>query len=121
MASFPPVANELDASNGDDKFIGGVLCVGLACLDMQLIGATKMEDPEAINTFQKTFYCAGGSAPMTSTALGHMGMETCWCPDSIRGRRPRRGDAAAARGRGGGHGPLRGPDDRRRGRRWGGR
>uniref|UniRef100_A0A7S2Y4D8 Carbohydrate kinase PfkB domain-containing protein n=1 Tax=Fibrocapsa japonica TaxID=94617 RepID=A0A7S2Y4D8_9STRA len=63
-----------DFTSMEGFFLGSILCAGLACLDMQMLGATKMSDPEAINTFQKTVYCAGGSAPMTSSALAHMGM-----------------------------------------------
>ena len=47
----------------------GVVCAGLACLDMQLIGATKTKDPQAVNAFQQVSFCAGGSAPQVSRSM----------------------------------------------------
>jgi len=59
---------------GDDEpWVGGVVCVGLSCLDLMLLGASgEGEAFGAINTFQKQVFCPGGSAPQSSLALAEM-------------------------------------------------
>ena len=49
-----------------------IVCAGLNCLDLQLIGCTKSGQEEAIEKYEKAVYCAGGSACMTATTLGQL-------------------------------------------------
>jgi len=46
-----------------------IICAGLNCLDLQLLGCTKSGQEEAIEQYDAAVYCAGGSAPMAATAL----------------------------------------------------
>lgn len=57
----------------------GVVCAGLACLDMQLIGATKTKDPQAVNAFQQVSFCAGGSAPQVSCSTNYIALQSPPC------------------------------------------
>jgi hypothetical protein len=52
-----------------------ILCAGLSCLDLQLVGCTQSGHAEAIETYDQAIYCAGGSASMTATALALMMMD----------------------------------------------
>ena len=54
------------------KIIGGIVCIGAACLDLQLIGATANASFEAINVFEKTVFCPGGAAAQASLTLGEL-------------------------------------------------
>lgn len=48
-----------------------IICAGLSCLDLQLLGCTKSgTGEESIEKYDRTVYCAGGSASMTATTLG---------------------------------------------------
>lgn len=47
----------------------GIICAGLSCLDLQLLGCTKSSQAEAIEQYEKAVYCAGGSASMAATTL----------------------------------------------------
>ena len=46
-----------------------IICAGLSCLDLQLLGCTKSGQAEAIEQYEKAVYCAGGSASMAATTL----------------------------------------------------
>lgn len=46
-----------------------IICAGLSCLDLQLLGCTKSDQAEAIEQYEKAVYCAGGSASMAATTL----------------------------------------------------
>lgn len=48
---------------------GSIICAGLSCLDLQLIGCTKSGTEEAIERYDEAVHCAGGSASMTGTTL----------------------------------------------------
>eukprot|EP00591_Stephanopyxis_turris_P013517 CAMPEP_0195510468 /NCGR_PEP_ID=MMETSP0794_2-20130614/3104_1 /TAXON_ID=515487 /ORGANISM="Stephanopyxis turris, Strain CCMP 815" /LENGTH=374 /DNA_ID=CAMNT_0040637895 /DNA_START=142 /DNA_END=1266 /DNA_ORIENTATION=- len=48
---------------------GAIICAGLSCLDLQLLGCTKSGTEEAIEQYDEAVYCAGGSASMTATTL----------------------------------------------------
>jgi hypothetical protein len=52
-------------------FVGSAVCAGLCCLDMQLLGATRSASGgvEAINSFERVAYSAGGSVPNTAGTL----------------------------------------------------
>ena len=47
----------------------GVICAGLSCLDLQLVGCTSQGSLEAIERYDEAVHCAGGSASMTGTTL----------------------------------------------------
>ena len=49
--------------------ISAIICAGLSCLDLQLLGCTKSGQEEAIEQYEKAVYCAGGSASMAATTL----------------------------------------------------
>uniref|UniRef100_A0A7S2B303 Carbohydrate kinase PfkB domain-containing protein n=1 Tax=Octactis speculum TaxID=3111310 RepID=A0A7S2B303_9STRA len=53
---------------------GGVICAGLACLDMELVGADRSPDVQTVNSFERIQMRAGGSAPQTTAALGRLGI-----------------------------------------------
>ena len=61
-------SNELHGamSVGSDA---GVICAGLSCLDLQLVGCTSQGSLEAIERYDEAVHCAGGSASMTGTTL----------------------------------------------------
>lgn len=46
-----------------------IVCAGLNCLDLQLLGCTKSGQEEAIERYDQAVYCAGGSASMAGTTL----------------------------------------------------
>ena len=48
---------------------GSIICAGLSCLDLQLIGCTQSGSDEAIERYDEAVHCAGGSASMTGTTL----------------------------------------------------
>eukprot|EP00571_Detonula_confervacea_P010296 CAMPEP_0172299626 /NCGR_PEP_ID=MMETSP1058-20130122/1890_1 /TAXON_ID=83371 /ORGANISM="Detonula confervacea, Strain CCMP 353" /LENGTH=406 /DNA_ID=CAMNT_0013009141 /DNA_START=71 /DNA_END=1291 /DNA_ORIENTATION=+ len=48
---------------------GSVICAGLSCLDLQLVGCTQSGSDEAIERYDEAVHCAGGSASMTGTTL----------------------------------------------------
>jgi len=48
---------------------GSVICAGLSCLDLQLVGCTQSGSDEAIERYDEAIHCAGGSASMTATTL----------------------------------------------------
>ncbi|CAB9497496.1 pfkB family carbohydrate kinase [Seminavis robusta] len=54
-----------------------IICAGLSCLDLQLIGCTKSGQAEAIEQYEKAVHCAGGSASMAATTLALL------CDDDI--------------------------------------
>eukprot|EP00566_Odontella_aurita_P010604 CAMPEP_0113581794 /NCGR_PEP_ID=MMETSP0015_2-20120614/31518_1 /TAXON_ID=2838 /ORGANISM="Odontella" /LENGTH=404 /DNA_ID=CAMNT_0000486317 /DNA_START=20 /DNA_END=1234 /DNA_ORIENTATION=+ /assembly_acc=CAM_ASM_000160 len=48
-----------------------IICAGLSCLDLQLLGCTQSgPGEESIEKYDAASYCAGGSASMTATTLG---------------------------------------------------
>ena len=49
-----------------------IICAGLNCLDLQLLGCTKSDQEEAIEQYEQAVYCAGGSASMTATTLSQI-------------------------------------------------
>lgn len=49
-----------------------IICAGLNCLDLQLIGCTKSGQEEAIEQYDQAVYCAGGSASMAATTLAQI-------------------------------------------------
>ena len=53
---------------GDEApcFVGGVLCAGLSCVDMQLMGAAEPTSREAIATFSGCTVRGGGSTCVAS-------------------------------------------------------
>uniref|UniRef100_A0A7S2EFW1 Carbohydrate kinase PfkB domain-containing protein n=1 Tax=Trieres chinensis TaxID=1514140 RepID=A0A7S2EFW1_TRICV len=46
-----------------------IICAGLSCLDLQLLGCTRSGSAESIERYDEAVYCAGGSASMASAAL----------------------------------------------------
>ena len=48
---------------------GNIICAGLSCLDLQLLGCTQSGSAEAIERYDEALHCAGGSASMTGTTL----------------------------------------------------
>lgn len=46
-----------------------IICAGLSCLDLQLVGCTQSGSEEAIERYDEAVHCAGGSASMTGTTL----------------------------------------------------
>ena len=48
---------------------GSIICAGLSCLDLQLVGCTQSGTDEAIERYDEAVHCAGGSASMTGTTL----------------------------------------------------
>lgn len=48
---------------------GNIICAGLSCLDLQLVGCTQSGSDEAIERYDEAVHCAGGSASMTGTTL----------------------------------------------------
>jgi sugar/nucleoside kinase (ribokinase family) len=48
---------------------GSIICAGLSCLDLQLVGCTQSGSDEAIERYDEAIHCAGGSASMTATTL----------------------------------------------------
>ena len=49
-----------------------IICAGLNCLDLQLLGCTKSGQEEAIEQYDLAEYCAGGSASMAATTLAQI-------------------------------------------------
>ena len=56
-------------SSMSNKNGGSIICAGLSCLDLQLIGCTNSSSEEAIEKYDEAIHCAGGSASMTGTTL----------------------------------------------------
>ena len=56
--------NNMSSSGG-----GSIICAGLSCLDLQLVGCTQSGSDEAIERYDEAIHCAGGSASMTATTL----------------------------------------------------
>ncbi|KAL7443242.1 hypothetical protein ACHAXH_005620 [Discostella pseudostelligera] len=52
-----------------DSERGSIICAGLSCLDLQLVGCTQSGTDEAIERYDEAVHCAGGSASMTGTTL----------------------------------------------------
>jgi sugar/nucleoside kinase (ribokinase family) len=52
-----------------DSKRGGIICAGLSCLDLQLVGCTQSGTDEAIERYDEAIHCSGGSASMTGTTL----------------------------------------------------
>jgi sugar/nucleoside kinase (ribokinase family) len=48
---------------------GNIICAGLSCLDLQLVGCTQSGSDEAIERYDEAVHCAGGSASMSGTTL----------------------------------------------------
>lgn len=71
LAAIPDDASPVQASSG---FVGGVVCAGLSCVDMQLLGAVEPSSKEAIATFSGCSMRGGGSAPNTACALATLGV-----------------------------------------------
>ncbi|KAL7466822.1 hypothetical protein ACHAXS_010472 [Conticribra weissflogii] len=60
----------------------GIICAGLSCLDLQLLGCTQSGSDEAIERYDKAVHCAGGSSSMTGTTLALLFREnTSSCDD----------------------------------------
>ena len=53
---------------------GGVVCAGLSCLDMQLLGASEPTSAEAIARFDGCATAPGGSTSNTASALRSLGV-----------------------------------------------
>eukprot|EP00977_Amphora_coffeiformis_P021956 scaffold10095_cov163-Amphora_coffeaeformis.AAC.6 len=60
------------ASSSIDKKKHAIICAGLNCLDLQLLGCTKSGQEEAIEQYEAAVYCAGGSASMAATTLAQI-------------------------------------------------
>ena len=58
------MSNNLNNNSGK-----GIICAGLSCLDLQLVGCTMSGSDEAIERYDEAVHCAGGSASMTGTTL----------------------------------------------------
>jgi len=57
-------------NNNNNNIKGGsIVCAGLSCLDLQLVGCTQSGSEEAIERYDEAVHCAGGSASMTGTTL----------------------------------------------------
>eukprot|EP00804_Cyclotella_cryptica_P020935 CCRYP_009277-RA/>CCRYP_009277-RA protein AED:0.01 eAED:-0.00 QI:0/-1/0/1/-1/0/1/0/400 len=56
-------------SSSNTNNAGSIICAGLSCLDLQLLGCTKSGTDEAIERYDDAVHCAGGSASMTGTTL----------------------------------------------------
>ena len=72
----PAVATPAAATTsggGGGRVDGSVLCVGLCCLDMQLLGAESPTTREAIAGFERCDVRAGGSISNTAAALATLG------------------------------------------------
>ena len=54
---------------------GSVLCIGLCCLDQQLLSATELDSREAIGGFAGCEMRAGGSTSNTAAALRALGAD----------------------------------------------
>jgi len=62
--------NSIKMSNTYNNSKGGsIICAGLSCLDLQLVGCTQSGSEEAIERYDEAVHCAGGSASMTGTTL----------------------------------------------------
>lgn len=51
---------------------GNIICAGLSCLDLQLVGCTQSSrgsSHETIERYDEAIHCAGGSASMSGTTL----------------------------------------------------
>jgi len=57
--------DNMSSTNGG----GSIICAGLSCLDLQLVGCTQSGSDEAIERYDEAIHCAGGSASMTATTL----------------------------------------------------
>mmetsp|Transcript_16680 Transcript_16680/g.33763 ORF Transcript_16680/g.33763 Transcript_16680/m.33763 type:complete len:519 (-) Transcript_16680:97-1653(-) len=78
MSTTTATTNDSDNSN-DDTPNGiatathrggkGIICAGLSCLDLQLLGCTRSGSDEAIERYDRAVHCAGGSSSMTGTTL----------------------------------------------------
>jgi len=64
-AARSPITDNMMSSGGG----GGIICAGLSCLDLQLVGCTQSGSDEAIERYDEAIHCAGGSASMTATTL----------------------------------------------------
>jgi len=58
-----------DTYNNNNIKGGSIICAGLSCLDLQLVGCTQSGSDEAIERYDEAVHCAGGSASMTGTTL----------------------------------------------------
>jgi len=58
-----------DTHNNNNIKGGSIICAGLSCLDLQLVGCTQSGSDEAIERYDEAVHCAGGSASMTGTTL----------------------------------------------------
>jgi len=58
-----------DTYNNNNSKGGSIICAGLSCLDLQLVGCTQSGSDEAIERYDEAVHCAGGSASMTGTTL----------------------------------------------------
>ena len=66
-------ASGVDASWQVPQGRASVICVGTACVDMQMKGCTRTEgECESIETFEDTSYTAGGSVAMCTRALARL-------------------------------------------------
>jgi len=74
---------EEEAAPPSAVYVGGVLCVGLACLDLQLLGAAEPTSREAIATFSGCDARAGGSPSNTGAALATLGVAPVWVVASV--------------------------------------
>jgi len=55
--------NSIKMSNTYNNSKGGsIICAGLSCLDLQLVGCTQSGSEEAIERYDEAVHCAGGSA-----------------------------------------------------------
>jgi len=68
-SSFNSNRNSIKMSDKYNNIKGGIICAGLSCLDLQLVGCTQSGSDEAIERYDEAVHCAGGSASMTGTTL----------------------------------------------------
>ena len=70
----PPLrmSSSIKATSADQPGGGNIICAGLSCLDLQLVGCTQSStgsSHETIERYDEAIHCAGGSASMSGTTL----------------------------------------------------
>ena len=72
---LPTTTSSASTGVGGGEVIGGVLCAGLSCIDMQLLRAATPTSREAIARFNGFDVTAGGSTSNTASALRALGVD----------------------------------------------
>ena len=94
MTYLPSVPNALMVL--DVGFVGGAICVGLSCVDQQLLDAAVPPSREDVVTFNGVRFGAGGAVPNTAIALSELGVPSVAAlTQEIRAGYPPRCDLAA--------------------------